>query len=129
MGQTPTTGPFRRASQRPRQSVSLLSGTVKFASENQLVVDPTDFRRIEISITREKVVSSFFVNNPKTGVNYAVPLLYSPGSGVKRIAFLEMSFVSQQVNFSNFFYSDNLGAIGSASGIEADVVMVGYPRQ
>ena len=102
---------------------------MEFASENQLAVDPTDFRRIEISITREEVVSSFFVNNPKTGVNYAVPLLYSPGSGVKRIAFLEMSFVSQQVNFSNFFYSDNLGAIGSASGIEADVVMVGYPRQ
>lgn len=102
---------------------------MEFASENQLAVDPTDFRRIEISITREEVVSSFFVNNPKTGVNYAVPLLYSPGSGVKRIAFLEMSFVSQQVNFSNFFYSDNLGAIDSASGIEADVVMVGYPRQ
>ena len=69
------------------------------------------------------------MNNPKTGVNYAIPLLYSPGSGVKRIAFLEMSFVLQQVNFSNFFYSDNLGAISSASGIEAEVVMVGYPGQ
>ena len=101
---------------------------MKFASENQLAVDPTGFRRIEVSITREKVVSSFFVNNPRTGVNYALPLLYSPGSGIKRIAFLEMSFMRKQVNFSNFFYSDNLGAISSASGIEAEVVMVGYPR-
>ena len=103
---------------------------MKFASENQLAVDPTGFRRIEITITREKVASSFFVIDPKTGVNYAIPLLYSPvGTSVKRIAFLEMSFVRQQVNFSNFVYSDNLGAISSASGIEADVVMIGYPRQ
>lgn len=102
---------------------------MKFASENQLAVDPTGFRRIEVSITREKVVSSFFVNNPRTGVNYAIPLLYSPGSGIKRIAFLEMSFVRKQVNYSNFFYSDNLGAINSSSGIEAEVVMVGYPCQ
>ena len=103
---------------------------MKFASENQLAVDPTSFRRIEISITRDKVASSFFVNDPKTGVNYAIPLLYSPdGSSVKRISFLEMSFVSKQVNFSNFAYSDNLGAISSASGIEAEVAMIGYPRQ
>ena len=102
---------------------------MKFASENKLAVDPTGFRRIEITITREKVVSSFFVNNPKTGVNYAIPLLYSPDGNVKRIAFLEMSFVRQQVNFSNFTYSDNLGAISSASGIEAEVAMIGYPRQ
>ncbi|WP_337492928.1 hypothetical protein [Slackia isoflavoniconvertens] len=102
---------------------------MKFASENKLAVDPTGFHRIEISITREKVVSSFFVNDPKVGVNYSIPLLYSPGSGIKRIAFLEMSFVRQQVNFSNFFYSDNLGAISSTSGIDADVVMIGYPRQ
>lgn len=102
---------------------------MKFASENKLAVDPTGFRRIEIAITREKVVSSFFVNDPKTGVNYAIPLLYSPDSSVKRIAFLEMSFVRKQVNFSNFFYSDNLGAINSLSGIEAEVVIIGYPRQ
>lgn len=102
---------------------------MKFASENQLAVDPTSFRRIEVSIAREKVVSSFFVIDPKVGVNYSIPLLYSPGSGIKRIAFLEMSFVRQQVNFSNFTYSDNLGAISSASGIEAEVVMIGYPRQ
>ncbi len=69
------------------------------------------------------------MNNPRTGVNYAIPLLYSPGSGIKRIAFLEMSFVHKQVNFSNFFYSDNLGAINSLSGIEAEVAMIGYPRQ
>ena len=102
---------------------------MKFASENQLAVDPTNFRRIEISIAREKVVSSFFVNNPKTGVNYSIPLLYSPDGSIKRIAFREMSFVRKQVNFSNFTYSDNLGAISSASGIDADVVMIGYPRQ
>ena len=102
---------------------------MKFASENQLAVDPTGFRRIEISITREKVVSSFFVNNPKTGVNYSIPLLCSPDGSVKRIAFLEMSFVRKQVNFSNFFYSDNLGAISHTSGIEAEVAMIGYPRQ
>lgn len=69
------------------------------------------------------------MSNPKTGVNYAIPLLYSPSSDIKRIAFLEMSFVRKQVNFSNFFYSDNLGAISSASGIEAEVSMTGYPRQ
>ena len=102
---------------------------MKFASENQLAVDPTGFRRIEITITREKVVSSFFVSNPKTGVNYSIPLLYSPDGSIKRIAFLEMSFVRRQVNFSNFVYSDNLGAISSTSGIDADVVMIGYPRQ
>lgn len=111
------------------ESVSLLSGTVKFASENQLAVDPTGFRRIEVSITREEVVSSFFVNDPKVGVNYSIPLLYSPDGSVKRIAFLEMSFVRQKVYFSNFTYSDNLGAISSASGIEAEVAMIGYPRQ
>lgn len=102
---------------------------MKFASENQLAFDPTNFGRIEISITREKVASSFFVTDPKVGVNYAIPLLYSPGSGIKRIAFLEMSFVRQQVNFSNFAYSDNLGAISSVSGIEAEVSMIGYPRK
>lgn len=102
---------------------------MKFASENQLAVDPTNFRRIEISITREGIVSSFFVIDPKVGVNYSIPLLYSPGSGIKRIAFLEMSFVRQQVNFSNFFYSDNLGAISSASGIDAEVALIGYLRQ
>ena len=102
---------------------------MKFASENQLAVDPTGFRRIEITITREKVVSSFFVIDPKVGVNYSIPLLYSPDGGIKRIAFLEMSFVRQQVNFSNFVYSDNLGAISSTSKIDADVVMIGYPRQ
>lgn len=69
------------------------------------------------------------MNNPKTGVNYAIPLLYSPDCSIKRIAFLEMSFVRKQVNFSNFVYSDNIGAIGSAKGINAEVVMIGYPRQ
>ena len=74
-------------------------------------------------------MSSFFVNNPKTGVNYAIPLIYSPReSGVERIAFLEMSFSSSQVNFSNFVYSDGLGAISSANGHKADVLMVGYQR-
>lgn len=119
---------LRKAISTNRDSVSLLSGKVKFASENQLAVDPTSFHRIEISITRDGVVSSFFISNPKTGVNYAISLLYSPDSGVNRIAFLEMSFVKHQVNFSNFIYSDNFGAISYASGIEADVAIIGYSR-
>lgn len=101
---------------------------MKFSSENELAVDPTSFRRIEVSITRDDVVSSFFVNNPKTGVNYSIPLLYSSGGSINRMAFLAMSFVGKQVNFSRFVYSDNLGAIISTVGIDADVVMIGYPR-
>ena len=74
------------------------------------------------------MAASHFIDDPKDGVNYAIPLISSPdGSDVKRIAFLEVSFFSGKLNFSKFSYSDNLGGIQTAD-VEADVRVVGYPR-
>lgn len=111
-----------------RDSVSLFEGKARFSSEHSIGIDPEKYRRIEITIERDGVSASHFIDSPRNGVNYAVPLISSPDdSSVRRIAFLEVSFFAGKVNFSKFSYSDNLGSVQTAD-VEADVRVIGYPR-
>lgn len=111
-----------------RDSVSLFDGKARFSSEHSLGIDPGKYRRIEVTIERDGVSASHFIDSPRSGANYAIPFISSPsGSNVKRIAFLEISFLNGKLNLSKFAYSDNLGGIQTAD-VEADVRVVGFPR-
>lgn len=108
--------------------VSLYSGNTTFAGALNIGVISDNYKRIELSITIDNVVTTHFINNPTTSVNYAIPLIYIPlGTEVKRIAFTSISFTSDGHTYlSRFTYVDNLGSISTLDNIKAKIDIVGY---
>lgn len=108
----------------------LYSGDVTFTCAISNVAQFSIYKRIEISITVDNVVTTHFINNATTDVNYAIPLIYTPlGTNYRRIAFTDMSFSSDgHIYLSKFPFSDNFGNITTMDKIKAAIVIVGYKK-
>lgn len=108
--------------------VSLYSGNTTFSGALNIGVISDNYRRIELSITIDNVVTTHFINNPTTSVDYAIPLIYIPsGTELRRIAFTRISFTSDGHTYlSRFTFVDNLGSISTLDNIKAKIDIVGY---
>lgn len=108
--------------------VSLYSGNATFYGALNIGVISDNYKRIELSITIDDIVTTHFINNPTTDINYAIPMIYIPSkTEIRRIAFTSILFTSNGYAYlSKFTFVDNLGSILTIDNIKAKIDIVGY---
>lgn len=119
-----------RTAQHSVSQASLYSGNTTFSGALNIGVISDNYKRIELSITIDNVVTTHFINNPTTGVDYAIPLIYIPSkTELRRIAFTKISFTSDGHTYlSKFTFVDNFGSISTLDNIKAKIDIVGYKQ-